>query len=284
MGRLSGKVAAITGATSGIGEATARVFIEEGAKVVVSGRNIAKGEALARELGSAAAFERADVTVEADVARLVEAAAGRFGRLDCLFSNAGEGNFSGVADITEADLEFNFRTLVWSVVFGAKHAVRRFRAQGGGGVVLSNASIAGSRTGYGPHLYSAAKATVIHLSKSYAAETAVEGIRFNTISPGVIVTPIFAKALGAGRDEAAEKAPRLADAFAAAAPLGRAGWPVDIARTAAFLASDEASFITAQDFVVDGGVIAGRTTQEMEAQFAGLGQIMGLAASAPAAA
>ncbi len=125
---------------------------------------------------------------------------------------------------------------------------------------------------------------MIHLSKSYAAETAAEGIRFNTISPGIILTPIFAKALGAGRDEANEKTPRLVDAFAAASPLGRTGWPADIARTAAFLASDEASFITAQDFVVDGGIIAGRTTQEMDQQFAGLGQIMGLTTSAPTAA
>ena len=277
MGRLSNKVAVITGATSGIGEGTARHFVREGAKVVLSGRNSAKGEALAKELGVAAAFVRADVTSEDDIAHLIDATVSKFGRIDCMFNNAGETKtFLPVADVTVEDLDLNFRTLVHSVALGSKYAVRQFRAQGGGGVVINNASVAATRTGYGSHVYSAVKAAVIQLTRSYAMETAPEGIRFNSISPGAILTPIFARAFGASNEDADAKTPGLAAAFASVTPLGRTGLPADIAAAAVFLASDEAGFITAQDIVVDSGITAGRTYREAVDGFGGLADALHL--------
>jgi NAD(P)-dependent dehydrogenase (short-subunit alcohol dehydrogenase family) len=275
MGRLVDKVAVITGATSGIGEETARRFAEEGAKVVLSGRNSGKGEALAEALGPAAAFVRADVTVEADVADLITAAVDKFGRLDCLFNNAGEAiGASGVADVTEQEIDANFRTLIYSVIFGAKYAVRQFRAQGGGGVVLNNASIAAERTGYGSTLYSAAKAAVVRLTHCHAMETAGEAIRFNSISPGAIMTPIFARAMGFGGEREAERTAVLEQAFATAVPIARAGRPGDIAALAVFLASDEASYITAQDIAADGGMTAGRTAGQSAQMFQSLAELI----------
>lgn len=275
MGRLINKVAVITGATSGIGEETARHFVAEGAKVVLSGRNSEKGEALAAQLGPGAAFVRADVTVEADINHLIETAVAKFGRLDCLFNNAGEAiGQTGIADVTEEEIDINFRTLVYSVIFGSKYAVRQFRAQSSGGVVLNNASIAADRTGNGSTLYSGAKAAVVHLTRCHAMETAAESIRFNSISPGAILTPIFARALGGGGLREAEQTAALEQAFAAFVPVARAGWPADIAALAVFLASDEASYITAQDIAVDGGITAGRTIAESNQMFQNLAEII----------
>jgi NAD(P)-dependent dehydrogenase (short-subunit alcohol dehydrogenase family) len=258
-GRLHNKVAVITGATSGIGEATARRFVAEGARVVLAGRTEAKGEAIARELGDAALFQRADVTREADIAALIDTAVEKFGRLDCLFNNAGGRTFGTVDTVTPEDFDAAMRLLVGSVVFGIKHAARVMTPQESGSII-NNASIAGHRSSQGGYLYSAAKAGVIHLTRIAGVELGARGIRVNAISPGAIATPIFwggsEVANRLSGDENQKKMEKLEKNLARATPLPRSGFGDDIAQAAVFLASDEGSFINCHDLVVDGGRIS----------------------------
>ena len=255
-GRLEGKVAIITGATSGIGEATARRFVAEGAQVVLAGRTIEKGEALARELGTTAVFQRADVMIEADIAALVDTAMQRFGRLDCLFNNAGASTPAKLDSVTSEQFNQNMQLLVGSVVFGIKHAIRVMKPQASG-CIINNASVAAHRFGQGDLMYSTAKAAVAHLTHLAGVELGPFGIRVNAISPGAIATPIFwggsARANTLSDEENQRKLDKLAANLAKATPLPRTGHAVDIANAAVFLASDEGSFVNCHDLVVDGG-------------------------------
>jgi NAD(P)-dependent dehydrogenase (short-subunit alcohol dehydrogenase family) len=266
MGKLDGKIAIITGATSGIGLRTAEIFIEEGARIVIAGRRQAEGEALAKQLGANCVFRRTDVTDEAQVKALIETALERFGKLDCLFNNAGgPAPTGGIEDIPAAGFDAAIALLLRSVVFGMKHAAPVMRRQGGGSII-NNGSVAGTRAGYSSSIiYGAAKAAVIHLTRCVAMELGESNIRVNSISPGAIVTGIFGKALGLSV-EAAERAAALAEQrFAKNQPIPRAGLPEDIARAAVFLASDDSSFVNGHDLVVDGGVIGGRNwTQQQD--------------------
>lgn len=258
-GRLQGKVAIITGATSGIGEATARRFAAEGAKLVLAGRTVDKGEALARELGGETIFQQTDVMREADIAALIDKTVERFGRLDCLFNNAGAGERSSVDSVTEEQFAEVMRLLVGSVVFGIKHAARAMKQQGSGSII-NNSSIAAHRINQGGYLYSGAKAAVSHLTRLAGVELGAHGIRVNAISPGAIATPIFwggsARANTLSDEENQQKLAKLERNLAHATPTPRAGLADDIAHAAVFLASDEASFINCHDLVVDGGRIA----------------------------
>ncbi|HSZ06989.1 MAG TPA: SDR family NAD(P)-dependent oxidoreductase, partial [Steroidobacteraceae bacterium] len=146
-GRLDGKVAVITGGTSGIGEATARRFVAEGARVVIAGRSLERGNALATELGEQAFFVRADVMHEAEVAALIDAAVARFGQLDCLFNNAGAAAPGEIDTITEQQFDYGMKLLVGSVMFGIKHAARVMQSRGG--AIINNSSIAAHRLGQG---------------------------------------------------------------------------------------------------------------------------------------
>ena len=257
--RLSGKVAVITGATSGIGEATAVLFAREGACVVLSGRSQAVGEALAADLGERAVFHRADVTREEDIASLIDAAVRRFGRVDCLFNNAGAPTPGGIETISEAGFDYGMKLLVGSVMFGIKHGARVMKPQGGGSII-NNSSIAAHRAGQGDVLYSAAKAAVSHVTRLAGVQLGPFGIRVNAISPGAIATPIFwggsERARGLSGEENERKQAKLEHSLASATPLPRSGLSDDIARAALFLASDEASFINSHDLVVDGGRIS----------------------------
>jgi NAD(P)-dependent dehydrogenase (short-subunit alcohol dehydrogenase family) len=253
-GRLEGKVCVITGATSGIGAATARRFHAEGARVVLAGRSRDKGEALAAALGANAAFRATDVVKEADIAGLVAFALDRFGRLDCLFNNAGgETAFGGIEEVDWGAFRYDMDLLVGGVLFGMKHAVPHMRRQKSGSII-NNASIAGHRYGYAPHVYSAAKAAVAHLTRCVAMEVAEHNIRVNAISPGYIPTSIWLTA-----DEAKEPdaMARLEAHFATKQPLPLAGLAADVAGAAVYLASDEARFVTGHDLVIDGGEILG---------------------------
>jgi NAD(P)-dependent dehydrogenase (short-subunit alcohol dehydrogenase family) len=256
--RLAGAVAVITGATSGIGAATARRFVAEGARVVVAGRTEHKGKAIAAELGDRAMFVRADVCRESDVADAVDVAVERFGRLDCLFSNAGAAVGGPLDGVTEAEFDAAMRLSVGSAVFGLKHAVRVMRPAGGGSVI-NNSSIAAYRFGQASLLYSAAKAAVTHLTRMAAVELGPYKVRVNAISPGSIATPIFwggSQVANLLSDE--ENRRRQAEVerdLAHATPVPRSGLPDDIARAALYLASDEASFVNGHDLVVDGGLI-----------------------------
>ena len=257
MGRLNGKVAIVTGAASGMGAATVARFVAEGAQVVAVDLQREKGEALAAELGSAVTFVGANVAEEADVAAVVKTAVGRFGRIDCLFNNAGFGGVSGLIDETDTgDAYAN----TWGAMFsgpllGMKHAAPVMKAQGSGSIITT-ASVAGIRGGYGPHVYSGIKSAVIGLTRSVALELGPFSIRVNAICPGGIATPIFAgaRALEAGSNE--DWAEAVRPVLEKIQPIPRAGEPEDIANAALFLASDESSFITGQALVVDGGLTA----------------------------
>jgi NAD(P)-dependent dehydrogenase (short-subunit alcohol dehydrogenase family) len=257
-GRLDNKVAVITGATSGIGEATARLFVAEGARVVVAGRSVERGERLAAELGEHAFFFRADVMHEAEIGAVIDGAVVRFGQVDCLFNNAGASTPGELDTISEEQFDFGMKLLVGSVMFGIKHAARAMQARGGS--IINNSSIAAHRLGQGGALYSAAKAAVSHVTRIAGAKLGPSGIRVNSISPGAIATPIFwggsAKAQTLSAEDNARKLAKLESNLARATPLPRSGVANDIAHAALFLASDEGSFINAHDLVVDGGRIA----------------------------
>jgi NAD(P)-dependent dehydrogenase (short-subunit alcohol dehydrogenase family) len=253
MGRLEGKVAAITGGASGIGAGTVRRFVDEGARVLIADLDQAKGAALATELGDAAAFLRTDVSREEDVAAMIAETTDRFGRIDVLFNNAGFGGALGpIESTTVADYDLTMDVLVKSVFLGIKHVAPLMKAQGSGSII-STASVAGLRAGFAPHLYSVAKAAVIHMTKTVALELGENGIRVNAICPGFIATP-----LAAGRPDADDsQIEQMRQAGASSQVLGRVGEPSDIAAMALFLAGDESQWITGQEFIVDGGFEAG---------------------------
>jgi NAD(P)-dependent dehydrogenase (short-subunit alcohol dehydrogenase family) len=258
-GVLDGKVAVVAGGTSGIGAGIATLFVAEGAEVVIASPFVEEGETLAAKLGSRARFFRADVAQESDVAALVESALRAFGRLDCMVNNAGIARrFGGIATLDMAQYEETLAIVLRGVVLGTKHAAAAMLRQGSGSIV-NTGSIAGSRAGYGPYDYSAAKAAVIHFTRCVAMELGEKGVRANSISPGGIVTPIFAKAMALPPEEVGQSFAPLEQALAKWHPIPRAGKPDDIARAALFLASDASSFVNGHDLVVDGGLIAGRS-------------------------
>lgn len=276
MGRLDGKVAVITGATSGIGWRTAEVFVEEGAKVVIAGRRAPEGEALAKQLGANCIFRKTDVTQEDQMRALIGAAVDKFGRLDCIFNNAGGPAQTGGIEGLEVDrFDQAMATLVRSVMLGMKHAAPVMKKQGSGSII-NNGSIAGHLGGYSTSVvYGAAKAAVIHLTKCVAMELGESGVRVNSISPGAIATGIFAKALGVETGAADQKAAGMREVFKTAQPIPRAGIPDDIAQAAAFLASDQASFINGSDLVIDGGVIGGRNWTQQQQGYVQLRKMFG---------
>jgi NAD(P)-dependent dehydrogenase (short-subunit alcohol dehydrogenase family) len=276
MARLKGKVAVITGATSGIGLRTAEIFVAEGANIVVAGRRVKEGEALAARLGPACVFRPTDVTHEEEVKALIATAVEKFGRLDCLFNNAGgPAQTGGIEGLEAARFDAAMATLVRSVMLGMKHAAPHMRRQRSGSII-NNGSIAGRLAGFSSSLvYSAAKAAVIHLTKCVAMELGEDGVRVNSISPGAIATGIFGKALGLSVD-AAEKTPAIArEALKTAQPIQRAGLPEDIAHAAVYLASDESSFVNGHDLVVDGGITGGRNWSTQQQGYVALRKAFG---------
>lgn len=257
MGVLSGKVAIITGATSGIGARAAERFVEEGAKVVMAGRRGEEGEALARVLGPAAQFIRTDVADEAAVKAMVAHTLKNFDRIDCLLNNAGiPGRITGIADVDMDEFDAIMNVHVRGTVLGMKHVAPVMSRQGAGSIV-NIGSIAGLRASVSSHFYSAAKAAVIHLTHCCAVELAERGVRVNCISPGAIVTGIFAKSAGVADTVADKTAGALKEFFTQTQPLPRAGIPGDIAAAAVYLASDASAFVTGHNLVVDGGYTVG---------------------------
>ena len=255
MDRLDGKVAVITGGASGIGEATVRLFVEEGARVVIADIQDRKGETLADVLGGRAVYQHTDVAREDDVEAAVGRAVSEYGRLDCMFNNAGFGGAVGpIADIPVDEYDITMNVLLRGVFLGMKHASRQMKSQGSGSII-STASVAGLRVGYGPHVYSAAKAAIIHLTRSVATELGESGIRVNCICPGGIATPIFKDGFPEVDEATAVEA--VKPLLAGLSPLKRSGLPEDIANAAAWLASDESSFVNGHALTVDGGLVGG---------------------------
>ena len=252
MGALSGKVAIVTGATSGIGERIAEMFVEEGARVVAAARRETEGAALERRIG--VSFVKTDVAREDDVRAMVAHALAKFGHVDCLVNNAGAGlPLVGVADIDISTFDAVIAANVRGVLLGMKHVAPTMLARKSGSIV-NVASVAGHRGGISGHVYSASKGAVLALTRSVAAELGEKGIRVNSISPGAIVTGIFAKGAGVEGSKADKVTEIAKELFAGAQPIPRAGLPEDVARAAVFLASDGSSFVSGQDFVVDGGM------------------------------
>ena len=252
--RLEGKVAAITGAASGFGAATARLFVAEGCKVALGDIQEEAGAAVAAELGDAAVFTRCDVTAEEDVANLVDTAVSAFGKLDIMFNNAGIVGAVGPIDSTPAEeWKATLDILLNGVFYGVKHAARVMKPQESGAIV-SMSSTAGILGGLGPHTYTAAKHAVVGLTKSAGAELCRFGIRVNCISPAGMATPMVAN-VSTGDPSAIEETKRN---LAAASPLkGRPGLAEDVANAALWLASDESGYTNGHTLTTDAGMTTG---------------------------
>lgn len=250
MGKLEGKVAIVTGGASGIGKATAILFAQEGAKLVVADRNGEGAEAVAKEIsdaGSEAVAVTVDVSQPVMVEAMVQRAVDAFGRLDVIFNNAGvEGEQAPTADATLENWHRVIGINLTGTFLGMKYAIPAM-LKNGGGAIVNNASVAGLIGFAGIPAYSASKGGVVLMTKTTALEYAKQGIRVNVICPGVIWTPMVE------RFTASEET-RVA--LESAEPIGRFGKPEEVARLALFLASDDSSFCTGGAYVVDGGMTA----------------------------
>ena len=278
MDMLKGKVAIITGATCGIGRRSVERFVEEGARVMFCGRRAELGASLEAALGQERCrFLRADVTQEADIEQLVAACLKAWGRIDCLFNNAGGPSPQGGIEATPvAGFDAAMATLVRSVMLGMKHAAPVMIRQRSGSII-NNGSVAAVRAGLSTSMtYSAAKAAVVHLSNCVAMQLGEQNVRVNCISPGGIATGIFAKAFGLPNEAAEKSAEAVKAGLAKLQPIPRAGLTDDIANAAVFLASDQAGFINGHNLVVDGGLVGGRQWSALQASMAGMKQAFGI--------
>jgi len=256
---LAGKVAIVTGGASGIGRATAELFVAEGAQVVIADVNDAQGEELASQLGKAALFRRTDVSNKEEVQALVDCAVERFGGLHIMFNNAG---ISGAQYARFLDDELkDFQHVVGINLFGMMagcQSAARHMSKNGGGVILNNASIAGLLPGQALMTYRATKAAVIMLSKSLAIDFAEYGIRVNCLAPGHIRTPLTSFAPPGISEEVAERVKQaVGAAFDVNQPLKRTGRPEDVAQVALFMVSERSAQMTGVILPVDGGITAG---------------------------
>lgn len=247
---LSGKVAVVTGGASGIGRATAELFFEEGARVVVADVDAAQGEEVVAKLGDAAVFRRTDVSVADDVQALVDLAVSHFGGLDIMFNNAGIGGTRHARFIDDDLKEFE-RVLgvnLYGVMVGTQRAARYMVAHGGGSII-NTTSIAGIQPGPGVMTYRASKAGVIQFSRSVSIELGRRGVRVNCIAPGLIPTAIT------NFDHA--------QVVKALQPLDRIGQPRDVANAALYLGSDRSAQVTGTVLTVDGGTSVGVVTNPL---------------------
>ena len=266
MGRLEGKVAVVTGGASGIGAATVRQFVEEGARVVIADLQAEVASDLAASLGHLALAVPCNVVNESDVAAAVNAAVERWGHLDIMFNNAGFGGISGPLDETTVEeYETTMNVLLRSVFLGTKHASQQLKARGGGSII-NTASVCAFEAGIGNQLYSVAKAGVVMLTKTAALELAEHNVRVNAVCPGYITTPLAAgRPIGENSPERVEVGlARLREGNRGLQPIERPGEPEDIANMVTFLASDESQWVTGQAMVVDGGLLAGRPWRKLQ--------------------
>jgi NAD(P)-dependent dehydrogenase (short-subunit alcohol dehydrogenase family) len=242
--RFTGRHAVVTGAASGIGLAITRRFTAEGGLVVAGDVNADGLAALQSELGDLVVTIRSDVTVEDDVAGIVAECEARFGPIDAMFNVAGATRAALIVDLSEQDWDFTVDLCLKGVFFGVKHAARAMSAAGRGGAIVNIASLNARVPMVFGAAYAAAKAGVVSLTHSAAVELGDLGIRVTAVLPGLTNTPLIGPMMSLpGADEA----------FMARIPLRRQASPEDIAAAAVFLASDDATYITGTDLVVDGG-------------------------------
>lgn len=253
MGRVAGKVALITGGASGLGLATARLMIGEGAKVAITDRQKDKGEAAARELGRDALFLEHDVTSETRWQEVVAETEKHFGKLNVLVNSAGIGTEGTIEDTSLADFRKMMAINVEGTFLGCKYAIAAMKKNGEPGSIVNISSVAGIVSGYQMAAYSASKGAVRLLSKSVALHCARAGynIRCNSVHPAFISTPMVEDPLAQAEDP--EKARKR---LIRMVPLGKIGEPNDIGYVILYLASDESKFTTGAEMVVDGGCTA----------------------------
>ena len=246
MAKLTGKVALVTGGNSGMGLATAKLFAAEGAKVVITGRRQDALDEAAKNVGPSVLAVQGDVSKMADLDRLFATIKSKFGHLDILFANAGLGGVAPLGQVTEEQFDREFAINVKGLFFTVQKALPLLRD---GSSIILNASIAAHMGMEGFSVYSATKAAVRSFARTWTSDLKGRKIRVNSLSPGPIETPIFGKM---GLSE--EQAQGFKQALPGMVPLGRMGSDEEIARTVLFLASDDSSYITGIDLVVDGGM------------------------------
>ncbi len=245
--RLKNKVAVITGAGSGIGEATARVFAAEGATLVLADKNRAEVEKVAASIGGKASAVVCDVTKSAEVKALVEGAAAKHGRLDILINNAGYGITGSVVETSEDDWNALMAVNINGVFFGCKHAIPIMKRQGGGAIV--NTASTTSRVGIKDRAaYVTSKGAVAAMTRAMALDHVDDNVRINCVGPGTIETGYFTRIFAESPDAAG-----LRKSLEARQPMNRLGRPEEIAKAILFLASDESSFCTGSTLFADGG-------------------------------
>lgn len=251
MGALDGRVALVTGGSGGIGMATLRRFVREGAAVVCADIDEDRGEQIVSELtaqGGKAVFARCDVAEQSQVDAAVESAISNFGRIDVLFNNAAISSGGYIANLDAAGWDHSLRVMLTGPLYGMQAAIPHMIEQGGGSII-STSSIYGLVAGAGSAPYNTAKAGLINLTRTAAVEYGRKNVRVNAICPGVVETPMFAQVLEIGL--------KSREAVADMHVLGRTIEPEEVASLALFLASDESSAITGQAIVIDGGLLSG---------------------------
>ncbi len=244
--KLSGKIALVTGGSSGIGLATAKRFVTEGAYVFISGRREAELDAAVKEIGSNATAVRSDVANLADLDRLFDTIKQQKGRLDILFANAGGGEFVPLEQVTEAHFDKYFGINVKGTLFTVQKALPLMPA---GAAIVINGSMVSIKGFPAFGVYSATKAALRSFARTWSVDLKGRNIRVNVVSPGTVITPGYKDQLGLTDEQIAEMKAQAA----ATTPLGRVGTPDEIAKTVVFLASDDSSYVTGIELFVDGG-------------------------------